>query len=170
LTKVFKCAYPFENTSLKGNSMEKDKIRPYYSELQGYLSQAPTVTKPDALYDKSFWEQFNQTVDIISSQTGEDYNRFKVIPYESMAGLIIAVSTYRQKLGGFISWLHGKYFTDEPPPFSGMPSTVITQVQQQSVSVQMLLDIQTKIDEALTKAKGEKEQGFLKKFNLKQIS
>jgi hypothetical protein len=34
----------------------------------------------------------------------------------------------------------------------------------------MLLDIQTKIDEALTKAKGEKEQGFLKKFKLKQIS
>jgi hypothetical protein len=87
-----------------------------------------------------------------------------------MACLIIAVSTYRQKLGGLISWLHGKYFTDEPPPFSGMPSTVIIQVQQQSVSVQMLLDIQTKIDEALTKAKGEKEQGFLKKFNLKQIS
>jgi hypothetical protein len=48
LTNVLYCAYPFENTSLKGNSMEKDKIRPYYSELQGYLSQAPTVTKPDA--------------------------------------------------------------------------------------------------------------------------
>jgi hypothetical protein len=40
------------------------KIRPLYSEFQGYLSQAPTIEKPhDASYDQSLWLQYNEAVD-----------------------------------------------------------------------------------------------------------
>jgi len=40
----------------------------------------------------------------------------------------------------------------------------MTQVQQQNVSVQMIVDISAKIGEALAKTKDEKEKGFLNKF------
>jgi hypothetical protein len=77
-----------------------------------------------------------------------------------MFGLI-----HRQKIGGLISNLHGEYFSDETPPFSGMPSTVITQTQQQTMSIQLLLDIQSKIDELLPSLEaGSKKQKFLDKF------
>ena len=36
----------------------KQKIRPIYSELQGYLSQAPNADHSnDAIGDKSLWEK-----------------------------------------------------------------------------------------------------------------
>ena len=61
--------------------------------------------------------------------------------------------------------MHGEFFSDETPPFSGMPSTVIRQTQQHSVSVQILLDIKSKIDEILPKVEnGSKEANFLNKF------
>jgi hypothetical protein len=73
--------------------------------------------------------------------------------------------TYRQKLGGLISHLHGKYFADERAPFSGGPSTIITQSQQQSQFIQMVLDMQSKIDEQMPHfSEGSKEKGFLQKL------
>ena len=75
--------------------------------------------------------------------------------------------TFRNKLGGLISRLHGEYFSDEVAPFSGMPSTVISQTQQQSQSfqVQMLLEIQSKIDKQLhnLEAGDTKKRNFLEK-------
>jgi len=142
-------------------NMDKSTIRPYYSEFQGYLSQAPTaLDSSDIISDESLWNQYNKAVDLLSTKTAIDYSRFKIETSERF----IRISTYRQRLGGLISRLHAEYFSDEPAPFSGMPSTIITQTQQQSISVQMLLDIQTKIDEALTKSKDDKEKGFLNKF------
>jgi len=77
------------------------------------------------------------------------------------------VLTYRNKLGGLIARLHGEYFSDEPAPFSGMPNTVINQTQQQSQNfqVQMLLEMQSKIDEKIPELKeGTKEKSFLDKI------
>jgi len=144
----------------------KTIIRPLYSELQGYLSQAPTASRPEeAIGDESFWQQYNEAVEQLSSATKRDYNRFKIDPIGGEGRPFIRVNTYRQKVSGLISRLHGEYFSDEPAPFSGMPSTVITQTQHQAVSIQMLLDVQSKIDEKLSKSeKGSKEEGFLKKF------
>ena len=59
-----------------------------------------------------------------------------------------------------------KYFSDEPFPLGGSPDTIITLSQQQAQSfyVQMLLDIQSKIDDSLNNyEEGSKEKGFLKK-------
>lgn len=145
--------------------MKKQTIRPYYSEFQGYLSQAPKDSGPnDYLGDKAIWEQYNHAVDSLSTCANLNYSRFKIEPIPDDFGGFIRIATYRQKLGGLISRLHAEYFSDEPPPFSGMPSTVITQVQQQSVSVQMIVDISAKIGEALAKAKNDNEKGFLNKL------
>jgi hypothetical protein len=144
----------------------KNKIRPLYSELQGYLSQAPDGSDPNkSTNDESLWQQFNITVDELSSVTNQDFGKFKINPLVGSYNSFIFISTYRQKVGGLISRLHGEYFFDEPAPFSGMPSTIITQTQHQAVSIQMLLDIQSKIDENLLKVEEKsKKEGFLKKF------
>ena len=66
-----------------------------------------------------------------------------------------------------IARLHGEYFFDEPAPFSDMPNTVINQTQQQNQSfqVQMLLEVQSKIDEKISEFKeGTKEKSFLDKI------
>jgi hypothetical protein len=48
-------------------------------------------------------------------------------------------------LGGLIAFLHGKYFPDEPAPFTGIPSQEInvSQQQNQSITVKMVLEIST---------------------------
>jgi len=147
---------------------EKEKIRPIYSELQGYLSQAPNNEQYYTLYSPKVWGLVNQGIDELISVSGEDYDRFKIV---SKTGRqegqeCVELDTYRTSLGGLISRLHGKYFSDEPAPFSGMPSTVISQTQQQnqSVHVQMLLEVQSKIDQKLAEsAEGTKERTFLQK-------
>jgi hypothetical protein len=147
----------------------KEDIRPIYAEPQGYLSQAPSEKMAGPILDANLWEQANQAIDELNQISGEDYSRFKLAPQQpagSMASYL-GRDTYRGKLGGLISRLHGKYFADEPPPFSGMPATVISQnqIQSQSVQVQILLDLQSKIDEKLHKfEEGSKERTFLEKL------
>lgn len=146
----------------------KKKIRPLYSEFQGYLSQAPASSSTtDSISDETMWNQYNDALKLLSDAAEKDYGRFRIDPksYIQGSGSYVRVDTYRQKIGGLISNLHGEYFSDETPPFSGMPSTVITQTQQQTMSIQLLLDIQSKIDELLPNLEvGSKKQKFLDKF------
>jgi len=101
-------------------------------------------------------------VKLLSETSSKDYSRFLI---KATGEEYIFLSTYRQNLGGLISRLHGEYFSDEPAPFSGMPSTVISQTQQQNQSIQMYLDIQNKIDHAIQNIEDEsKEKKFLEKF------
>ena len=93
----------------------KQKIRPIYSELQGYLSQAPNADKPEAtIGDKSLWEQYNRTVGEFSQISGKDYRNFLIEPIQGSYKQFIRINTYRQKLGGIISRIHGEFFSDEP--------------------------------------------------------
>ena len=149
--------------------MKKEELMPLYSELQGYLLQVPAAeTTHDTIFDNSVWEQYNECVSLLTKISGKDYSRFLIKPTCSEdTGSFIGLVTYRQKLGGLISRLHGEYFGDEPAPFSGGPDTIITQSQQQnqSVNVQMLLEIQSKIDEKIANYdEGSKEKSFLQKL------
>ncbi len=141
------------------------QVRPYYSELQGYLSQARTIkgAGQDSIYTKTVWEQMNSVVELLNTIIPNAYDRFYIQPMkDSMLGNFVPLELYRQKLGGLISKLHAEYFSNEPPPFAGMPSVVISQSQEQSQSVQMFLDFQSKIDENLPKFdEGSKEKKFL---------
>jgi hypothetical protein len=106
-----------------------NELRPIYSELQGYLSQAPTPkTGSDNIYDDSIWQQFHGAISELNGVTKKNYDRFKLeikrtIPYEGVSEEFVGLHSYRGKLGGLISSLHGEYFHDEPPPFAGMPTT-----------------------------------------------
>jgi len=145
------------------NERNKEEIRPLYSELQGLLSQAPEPELPGSgsifTVRPQILEHYHSIVENLSCLTGdENYKRFTVSDNYP--------SVYRSKLSSLISSLHGKYFSDEPAPFSGMPSTVNIQTQEQSqaVHVQMLLEVQSKIDQKLPKYdEGTKEKKFLQK-------
>jgi len=115
----------------------KEYIRPIYAEFQGYLSQAPKDRDIGAdEYERGLWEQVNETIGELERITGEEFRRYRIVPKtisdESGTYSYVRIDTYRTKLSGLISRLHGMYFADEPAPFSGMPSTVISQTQQQS--------------------------------------
>lgn len=145
-------------------------IRPIYTELQGYLSQAPSAEKVVYLYDKSLWDQLNGVIDELNEKSGEDYSKFKITsimqqkhePYSPY----ILTSDYRSKLNGLIMRIYGRHFSEEHSPFGGFPSTVITQsqAQSQSVHVAMIMELQSAIDKKLfTSELEENEKGFLTK-------
>jgi len=148
---------------------KKQKLRPFYSELQGYLSQAPTIKEKPYLYDEEAdeWGQVNAIIDQLNNITGINYDRFKISPPGGSGNL--SMSLYRTRLGGLISNIHGEFFSDEQAPFSGMPNTVIThnlsqqQSQQQTMTV-TLFELRDKIDERLPKVTDEKEKTFLTKM------
>ncbi|MEK7368459.1 MAG: hypothetical protein AABZ62_02240 [Planctomycetota bacterium] len=150
------------------NTISKEKIRPIYSELQGYLSQAPKDPKVhEALIQASAWEHYHSAIEELNKITGKDYNRFRVSPFKAISGPAVGIVEYRSRLGGLISRLHGEYFSDEPAPFSGMPSTIITQqqAQTQSMNVKILLDLQSKIDSQISQyEEGTNERTYLEKI------
>jgi len=144
-----------------------NKIRPLYTELQGYLSQAPDADKRDYFDTKNVWIKYNNTIDELNEATGKDFSSFKVqITYMPDWGEVVSTREYRSNLSGLISRLYGEYFNDEVAPFSGIPRTIIQQNQQQSqnVHVQILLEMQSIIDKKLQEVKDDKEKGFLEKI------
>lgn len=149
---------------------KKGEIKEIYSELRGYLAEAPTPKETyETIETESVWEQYNGTVDLLNNISGKDYNRFRIVPsrHSSSGDTYIEIVAYRQKLGGLISRLYGEYFEAETNPLDGVPGTVIAQSQQQgqSVHIQMILDIQSKIDEKIPNYPEEsKEKGFLQKL------
>ena len=149
----------------------KSKVRPSYEELQGYLSQTPMPQQPfDLCAEDDPWLQYNQAVEVLSKITGDDYARFLIEPKLMNGDKIVLLGTYRNKLGGIIGWIHATYFPNEDKPFSGSPQTVLSLnqdlslSQSQSQSIKMVLDLQIRIDEEITKSKDDpKKLSFLNK-------
>ena len=103
----------------------KSMIKPYYYELQGYLSQTPLPQEQfEICTDDDAWINYNQIVQTLSEITSDDYNRFIVKPKQLEGENVVNLITFRQKLGGIINWLHANYFTGENRPFSGSPQIV----------------------------------------------
>lgn len=151
--------------------MDKAILRPIYSELQGYLTQAPEIKNLcDDISNPQVWSQYNECVELLLKETNKtEYKRFLITPLSSPSYTdgFVPVVIYRQKIGGLIAALHGEYFYDEPAPFSGMPHTVITQNQQQNQNIffQMIFEFQDKIEQSIGNfPDGSKEKTFLQKL------
>jgi len=152
----------------------RKKIKPIYYELQGYLTEAPKV---NAFYDKELWERFNSIVQELNEiNRDKNYDCF-LIDARCVNGNEpwVEALVYRSKISGLISRLYAEYFSDEPAPFGEVPNTIIQQNQQQnqSFNVQMLLEIQSKIDEKMPDFdEKSKEKTFLQKVksSLKTVS
>jgi hypothetical protein len=164
-----------ENVKGKGERegiMEEEKkgeLKAIYSELRGYLAQAPEIKDEYDIHEESVWTQYNEAVNLLNKISGKIYSRFCIKPEQSPMSTrpSISVVAYRNMLGGLISRLHGEYFAEEPNPLDGVPSTVMTQNQQQyqSVRIQMIIDITDIINEKIDKYEdGSKEKGFFQKL------
>lgn len=146
----------------------KEKIRPVFQELQGYLSQTPLPKNTDdTIYDDNSWNQVNGCIDELNTITKKDYSKFKIVPENGYGGgHFLKVFVLRQKLGGLIDKLHAEYFLGDERPFSSKPSTIFTQSQsqKQSVNVTMVLQIQEKVIEKLNDPNiSSIEKSFLEK-------
>jgi len=145
--------------------MSKSKIKPIYTELQGYLSQAPSSESVAYIRDQSLWQQLNNTIEELNETTGGNYDKFKIIGVQQgNGGAYILNSEYRSKLNGLIMRIYGEYFEEEVSPFSGGQSTIVSQNQSQTTHIAMIMDFQSQIDKKLysTDLK-EKEKKFLEK-------
>lgn len=147
----------------------KEKVRPIYSELMGMLSQAP---KPETyMYkdQKYLWERYNQLTQKLFEITKDDeYSTLKIDPQPSDNELVVNASEYRTRVSALISRLHGTFFYNESAPFSGTPSTIISQnqSQQQTTHIALLLEAQSMIDKKLDETKDKNERGFLNSLKL----
>jgi len=150
--------------------MSKNKIKPIYTELQGYLAQAPSSDKASTVSDSSLWQQFNNTIDELNKISNNNYDKFKITNINQGArGPFILNSDYRSKLNGLIMRLYGEYFETESSPISGSPSTIVSQNQSQSQTtrIAMIMDFQSLIDEKLYSSElNEKEKTFLEKIKV----
>jgi hypothetical protein len=154
----------------------KEDIRPIYAELQGYYSEIASV-KSDYIDEPSVWEHYNDTVDLLGRLSDRDYSRFRVkVEPESVSqeafgvDLILPerVSTlgYRTSLAGLLKSLHATYFSNDPDPIAAGPATIITQTQtqNQSVYIQMIMEINEQLTRSEAKFKeGTPERGFIDK-------
>jgi len=142
--------------------VDREKIRPAYAELQGILGQLPNKGYVE---NPAVWTRHNALIQELNDLTGRSYDGFRLASREStMLGNVVEYEEYRMKLAGLVGRLHAEYFSDEPPPFVNMPSTMITQTQSQSVQVEVLLEINTWISDKLNQAKeGSPERKFLER-------
>jgi len=148
------------------NAETKAALRPLYSELQGYLNQVPGNGEAgnSATNDETLWVQFNATIDELNEASGVSFEKFKVTGIQhGQLGNFIKISEIRMKLGGLIARLHGTYFSDEPAPFSGMPSTTInvSNQQEQNQHQTMIAQFATQLDAKIEKMEASNEKSFL---------
>lgn len=144
------------------------KIRPIYSELRGYLSAAPSE---NTIFDKSATDltsQLNGTIDELNTVSLQNYDKFKVQPFsEDWNGhyrVVVKSLEYRNKLTGLIHRVQGEFFSEEQT-VSTQPNTVINQTQSQSQSLAIVLELQEKIINEISKhEEGTKERSFLEKI------
>ncbi len=147
--------------------MDISEIRSLYAEFMGYFNQAPQQKENPAIYNSQMWEQVNKSIKRLSEVSSKNYDDFLIRVDRDESLVYVETMVYRLKLGGLISKLHAEYFPTLPEPFSGKPSIVISQSQQQNqqVFIQILLDLQSKIDEKLPSLpEGSKQKTFFQKL------
>lgn len=120
---------PLLGVDLQGSDPMKDniksEIRPFYHELQAYLSQTPLPQESfEICSDNDAWINYNNIVQRLSEITGDDYARFIIKPKSVDGENVVQLVTFRQTLGRIIDWLHVTYFSDENRPFSGSSQKV----------------------------------------------
>ena len=152
-----------------------DVIKPHRNEkaiallerLRGFLQEAPTGS--GSTFGDDLIKSLNGAIDEINEATGEDYSKFKVQMTVGEYGTWMNNLTYRTNLSGLIGELASKYHPSSLSKESKPPTTVITnfqtQEQQQTATITLLLEFQSKVDEAIRNYEdGTKEKDFLTKL------
>ena len=142
----------------------KNKVRPIYEELQGYLEKAPEHYYE---YNSYYWTQIDDCIQRLNEITGNNYDKFKitVIPSAQRDEPHMDTNEYKSKVNGLIRNLQGTYFNDDNPPV-GSPLVAVNTTQ--TVQFTMLLEISTLIDKQLFGEEAKKlkpeQKTFLEKI------
>ena len=143
--------------------MDKEKIRPLYKRLCGYLSEVS-----DDFIKEDVWQRYNQTVDQISIVCEKNYTFHKIIPKALRNGhLSVYGNSFRTTLSGLITELEATYFHDETQNQAYTTGIHISQNQQQvqTLAVQIVLEAQDLVYNRSTEYKeGTTERTFLDKL------
>lgn len=150
----------------------KDKIRPIYLELQGFLKELPKQeTTSSSIRSEGVWNSYHRAIEELNSITGKNYDFAKVDIKKADSGFgipyFVSLTEFRLKLGGVISRLYAEYFSDEANPLDGSPTTLITNSQNQSQTLQLeiVLEISALIGKKIdTLEEGSKEKKFFEQI------
>lgn len=129
-----------------------------YKELKWLLSQTPPHAERATL-EHAIIDGYNSTVDQLTFETGQDFNRFKIddndiFDYQERNYYTV---NFRTKLGRIIGYIEGEFgLTEDVSTSVKAPGFQITLVNNQTVAITSNTNIQMLIDEA--KSKEEKEQ------------
>lgn len=141
----------------------KEKIKPLYEELKGMLSAMP---EENLILDKGISEKYNATVSKISGLIPEIVASEYLIQSEFISLQFgggdqrINKNHYKMKLSALLGQLRGRFDFDSAVNTSGGH----TFIQNQTVSVEFVLNLQEKIIELIEKQeKGTAERTFLEK-------
>ena len=94
----------------------KEKIRPLYLELQGYLDQL-TKAGVALIRTEGTWDNYHSAIDEINDITHDNYNKFKLkIKQLHNGDSYVDSDNFRIQIGGLILKLYGKHFSDEKNP------------------------------------------------------
>lgn len=147
----------------------KEKIRPVYLELQGYLNQLSQLGDKSSIRTRATWDNYHSAISELNSIAGCNYDKFKLLIDVSPGNFgqsynYVDLTNFKFQLGGLIMKLYGKYFFEERNPLDGTPSTVIntTQNQSQSVQLEIVFEMTELITQKLDKYnKDTPERNFL---------
>lgn len=126
------------------SSATKEKVRPIYEELKGYLKDFPTSFSQENSF---YWTSVDKCIDRLKELTNEDYSRFRLTVKRDgrSVGEYILRDEYKAKVNGLIGSLKGTFFNDEDT----LGNSLISVSQIQNVHVTMLLEVNTMIDKQL---------------------
>jgi hypothetical protein len=145
----------------------KDKVRPLYGELLGYLNKAPEISKRTIVTSEVYTAGQN-LIEEIGQVTGISVDRFRLMPAGKayINSMDAFNDRYQQALAGLISRLHAQFFSDEIYPLDAQPGMVIYQTQNQTqTSIQQVMaDFSRQLDEKIKEHQDDPEKkGFLEK-------
>jgi hypothetical protein len=152
--------------------INKEDVRPFYVELLVCFRGVSVLEDDTAIVRKTDWKQYNDVLIKLDKVTRLDYYKRYAITKDDLDSYWLKPSslracTYLHKLCCIITILYEVYFSDETPPFADMPTTIITQTQNQSLQVQLLLEVNDLIHKKLsTVPEGSKEKTFLEKIKV----
>lgn len=107
----------------------KVRVRPYYEELKGLLAQLPPPndSNRNCLGDFEPASHLNQVISALNALSTGNYDRFCFPPEILPPGeyrIPDTLSLLRVKTSALIMHLYGKFYSDEPEPFSGHSQTI----------------------------------------------
>ncbi len=152
-----------------------EQVRPLYLSLKGLMAEAPNGSGISNIRGKHPAETANSIIDkIVLIDDDAELNQYKTEVHPDTDGFkFVEIIQYRANLTGLIMYLFGKYFYEtETEPFGVGPNNVtyqsLTQVQSQSIDVNILLQFQEFINDKLNEEDLESnEKSFLEAIKAK---